>query len=47
MSDSKHAMCDYYGHDWFKNAGLTARESAGYRVEECKRCGELRRVYYG
>lgn len=44
-----HAMCDYYGHSWKKHVGLTARQSAGYRVETCSRkgCDAARRVYEG
>lgn len=46
---STHAMCDWYGHDWKKNALLTSRQSAGYRVDVCQRegCDAARRVYEG
>jgi hypothetical protein len=44
-----HAMCDYYGHDWRKHDGFTARQSKGYVVQVCKRngCDAARRVHKG
>jgi len=44
-----HGMCEYYGHDWTKNELLTARQSSGYRVEQCARngCDAARRVWVG
>lgn len=44
-----HAMCDFYGHDWKKNALLSAKQKKGYRVEVCTRsgCDAARRVYEG
>jgi hypothetical protein len=42
-----HAMCDFYGHEWRRHTGLTARQSKGYEVQVCERngCDAARRVY--
>lgn len=44
-----HKMCDWYGHQWSKHTGLTARQSKGYEVQVCQRngCDAARRVYKG
>lgn len=43
-----HAYCLHYGHEnWRKNDLLTARAKKGYRIEECTRCGETRRIWKG
>jgi hypothetical protein len=44
MSDSNHAMCEWYGHDWKKNLTLSAKASRNVRIERCDRCGKRRRV---
>ena len=41
---STHAMCEWYGHKWRKNATKSSLASRNVTVEVCDRCGKQRRV---